>query len=227
MKRLRLPLMLALAATLVVLVPLGAQNAPAPQQPSAAKRGFELDDILSFRALGAGSLSPNGQWYSYSLAPLRGDREVIIRSTSGSQEWKFQVGETGSGATFSDDGMWAALTVAPTRAQAQANTRARRPNQNSVTVVNLSNGEKTTIDKIQRFSFAGEAGGWIALHRYGPQAAGAGPALPAPGGPPVPPPPGGGRGGGEPAAPSTAARGRDLILRDLKTGTELSIVNFS
>ena len=59
------------------------------------------------------------------------------------------------------------MTTAPTRRDAQANTRARRPNQNSVELVNLANGQKTTIAKIRRFTFAGEAGGWIAMHRYG------------------------------------------------------------
>jgi dipeptidyl aminopeptidase/acylaminoacyl peptidase len=93
--------------------------------------------------------------------------------------------------------------------------------------VNLANGEKTTIAKIRRFTFAGEAGGWIAMHRYGATpATSAGPTgPPAPGGPPVPPPPGA-TGGATPPR-STAPRGTDLILRDLKTGSELSIGNVS
>ena len=69
----------------------------------------------------------------------------IIRSTSGTQEWKFPVGEGGSPATFSADSQWAMLTISPTRTVAQANTRARRPNQNNITLVNLANGEKTTV----------------------------------------------------------------------------------
>ncbi len=143
MKRLRLTLVLALAAALIAFAPLshvGAQNAPA-----AAKRPIELDDILKFRALSGTALSPNGQWFSYRLAPLQGDSEVVIRSTSGQQEWRFQPGEGGGVATFSPDSAWAAITISPTRSQAQANTAARRPNQNNVTIVNLATGEKTTI----------------------------------------------------------------------------------
>ncbi|HEX5068729.1 MAG TPA: prolyl oligopeptidase family serine peptidase, partial [Vicinamibacterales bacterium] len=157
-----------------------------------------------------------------------GDAELVIRSTSGTQEWKFQPGEgAGAAATFSADSAWAGMTIAPTRAVAQANTRARRPNQNNVMLVNLANGEKTTINKIRRFAFSGEAGGWVALHRYGATSAtGAGPAVPAPGGPPVPPPPGGATGGATPPR-DTAPRGTDLILRDLKAGSELIIGNVS
>ena len=221
MKRHRLTHLAVLAAALIAFAPLGAQN--------AAKKPIELQDILSFRAIGITSLSSNGQWYSYRLSPLQGDSEVIVKSTAaGAQETKFAVGEGGGGAaTFSPDATWAGITIAPKRTEAQANTRARRPNQNSVTLVNLTSGEKTTIAKIRRFAFAGEAGGWVALHRYGATpATGAGPAVPAPGGPPVPPPPGAAPGGATPPR-DTAPRGTDLILRDLKTGSELSIGNVS
>jgi dipeptidyl aminopeptidase/acylaminoacyl peptidase len=220
MKRRRLHSVLALAAALIAFAPLGAQN--------AAKRAMGLEDILAFRAVGGTALSTNGQWFSYRLSPLQGDSDVVIKSVTGAQEWKFPVGEAGGGpATFSQDSTWAGVTIAPKRTEAQANTRARRPNQNSVTLVNLANGEKTTVAKIRRFAFAGEAGGWVALHRYGATAAtGGGPAAAAPAGPPVPPPPGAAPGGATPPR-DTAPRGTDLILRDLKTGTELSIGNVS
>ena len=215
MKRMRLSAVLALAAAVALFAPLGAQN--------AAKKSIALEDILSFRAIGATSLSPDGKWYSYRLAPLQGDSDVVIKSTSGSEEWKFPVGEAGGGAAvFSADSAWAAVTIAPMRKDAQANTRARRPNQNNVTLVNLATGEKTTINKINRVAFAGEAAGWVAMHRYGATpAAGAAPPAGAAA-------PGGRAGGPAPDAPrDTAPRGRDLILRDLKTGAELSIGNVS
>ena len=214
MKRLRLPVMLIAAAVLVAFVPVAAQN--------VAKRPIGLEDILSFRALGAVTLSPNGQWIAYRLAPLEGDSEVILRSTRGDQEMKFAVGQGTGAVTFSDDSAWVGVTIAPMRREAQANTRARRPNQNSVTLVNLATMEKTTIPKIRRFVFNGEMGGWVVLDKY--PASGAAAPDPAAGGGR------GARGGGAPApapdAPrSTAPRGNDIILRDLKTGTEFLLGN--
>ncbi len=93
-----------------------------------------------------------------------------------------------------------------------------------MTIVNLANGEKTTVQKIRRFAFSGEMGGWMAMHRYGPEAAGgagaAAAAAPAGGR--------GGRGGAAADAPrDTRPRGTDLILRELATGSELSIGNVS
>jgi dipeptidyl aminopeptidase/acylaminoacyl peptidase len=220
MKRLRTFAVLTVIVGLVAFAPRGldAQNAP--------KRPFSLEDMLQFRALGLTQLSPNGQWLAYRLSPLEGDTELILRQTQGDQEMKFPVGQGGGTLMFSDDSAWAVITISPTRRESQANTRARRPNQNSVTIVNLASGEKTTIANIRRAAFNGEMSNWIALDRYPPTGAAgaAGPALPAPGGPPVPPPPGGGRGGAEPPR-STAPRGGNIVLRDLKTGTELLLGN--
>lgn len=213
MKRLRRRalIVLPLAFVAVVLVPLSAQN--------TAKRPMGLGDILSFRAMTTNVLSSDGKWFAYRVAPLQGDSEVIVRSTSGGQEYKFPVGDGAGPMTFSDDAQWMAISVSLTRAEAEAARRARRPVQTSALIVNLATGAKVSIPKIRRFAFAGEMGGWIALHRYGADAAPGGAA------------PAGGRAGGPAAAGAaprdTRPRGTDLILRELKTGTELNVGNVS
>ena len=202
---------LPLAFVAAVLVPLSAQN--------AAKRPMGLGDILSFRAMTTTALSSDGKWFAYRAAPLQGDSEVIVRSTSGGQEYKFPVGEGAGPMTFSDDSQWMAISVSLTRAEAEAARRERRPVQTSALIVNLTNGDKVSIPKIRRFAFAGEMGGWIALHRYGPEAA-PGAAAPAAGRAGGPAPAGN-------APRDTRPRGTDLILRELKTGTELNVGNVS
>ena len=210
--RLRASAVLALVAACLVFVPLAAQNAP--------KRPFDLEDVLAYRSMGQTVLSPNGEWLAYRMAPLQGDADVIVRSTSGDKEIKLPVGEAAGTMAFSDDSAWMAISTAATRKDAQAAQRARRPVQSGVTIINLATGEKTAVPKIRRFAFSGEMGGWIALHRYGPDApAGGGPAA-APGG-----------GGAAPPAPNvdaprdTRPKGTDLILRDLKSGSEINIGN--
>lgn len=215
MKRLQLSTVLVLFVAFVAFVPTSAQN--------QTKRPMELEDILAFRAIGQTVLSSNGQWLAYRMSPLQGDSELIVRSTTTDKEMRFPAGEGAGGAvTFSDDSNWLALTVSPTRKEAQAAQRARRTLQPGVTIVNLGTGDKVTVPKIRRAVFSGELPGWIALHRYGPD--NAGPAAPAAAA--------GGRGGGAPApaaeAPrDTRPRGTDLVLRDLKTGAELNIGNVS
>jgi dipeptidyl aminopeptidase/acylaminoacyl peptidase len=219
MKSMRHRVVVALPLVFVVALfaPASAQN--------ATKRAMSLDDILSFRAITTTSLSPDGKWFAYRVGPLEGDSEVTVRSTSGAQEYKFPAGEGGGPMSFSDDSMWFAMATSLTRQEAEAARRARRPVQTSALIVNLTNGEKVSVPKIRRFAFSGEMGGWIAMHRYGADAAAGAGGGAGRGGPPVPPPPG-------PSTPSTGdaprdtrPRGTDLILRELKTGTELNVGN--
>jgi dipeptidyl aminopeptidase/acylaminoacyl peptidase len=218
MKRMRVSVMLVLLVAFVGFVPVTAQN--------PAKHPMELDDILAFRNVGQNILSQDGQWLAYRVSPLQGDGEVIVRSTTGDKEMKFPVGEGAGGImAFSDDSSWIAIGTAPTRKEAQAAQKARRPVQNGVTLVNLATGDKTNITKIRRFAFNGELGGWIALHRYGPDAAAGGAAAGAAAG-------ARGGGAGAPGAAGDAPRdtrpkGTDLVLHELKTGTELNIGNVS
>src|SRR5262245_17745020 len=121
MKRQRLFAVAMAVFAIVALMPTAAQN--------TARHAFDLDDILSFRAIGQTAFSNDGQWFSYRMSPLQGDSDVLLRQTSSQgKEMKFAVGEGAGGAvTFSEDSKFAALTIAPTRREAQANTRARRP----------------------------------------------------------------------------------------------------
>ncbi len=216
MKRLNMCAILILWVASVSFTPVAAQN--------SAKRPLELDDILAFRSVGQNILSPDGQWLAYRMSPIQGDSEVVVRSATGDKEMKFPVGEGAGVMTFSEDSAWIAIGTAPTRKEAQAAQKARRPVQNGVTLVNLATGEKTDIAKIRRFAFNGEMSGWIALHRYGPDAAAGGAVGAAAAA--------GGRGGAGAAAAGDAPRdtrpkGTDLILRELKTGSELNIGNVS
>ena len=215
MKRLRFPAALASLIAIVAFAPLGAQDAP--------KRPLGLEDILEFRALSTTALSPNGQWFAWRMSPLEGDSEVLVHSVTGDTEYSVPVGQGGGSMTFSDDSSWLAVAVAPSRREAQANERARRPNQNALMLIHLPTGEQTEIEKVRRFAFNGEMATWIALDRYpadaGGPSAGSGRGGPAAGSGR------GGRGAGGSAPRSTRPRGSDLILRELATGTEINVGN--
>ncbi|MEZ5316161.1 MAG: prolyl oligopeptidase family serine peptidase [Vicinamibacterales bacterium] len=223
MKRLRLSAGLAVLLALALFVPVGAQTGQSGQTAqTGTKRPIGLEDILAFRSMSVTSLSPDGRWVAYRLAPIEGDSEVVLRETRGSREIRIPVGQGGGAVSFADGSAWASVIVAPTRREAQANTRARRPNQNNVVLVDLATGEKTTIAKIRRAVFGGTNGGWVALDRYGPDA-GAGGGAAAGGGR-------GGRGGGAASGDAprdTRPRGTDLLLRELSTGSELNVGNVS
>jgi dipeptidyl aminopeptidase/acylaminoacyl peptidase len=235
-RRPRFLLALAVLVAGPYLVPAATQQTqPAPSTP---RRPIEIEDVIAWKAIGSPVLSADGQWFGYRLAPQEGDAEIVLKRVRGEKEWRFPAGEqpqaeaAGGGRggaapvstlAFSEDGKFAAFTTYPTRAAAQRLRRQRRPIQSSVTLVNLATGEKKDYPRIRRFAFSGESSGWLALHRFGPDApagAGGGNAAAAPA-------PGGGRAGGGAGAASDRPRGTDLILRDLTSAAELNVGNVS
>ncbi len=248
MKLFRRSSLLALAFALAFALPLsplhvwlGAQQAAqapkpamamAPATPPSAggKRAMDIEDVIAFRNMGATSLSPDGQWLAYSMRPTQGDTDVFVRSTSSDKEMKFPVGDGGGNTmVFSEDSQWVAFSTSAKKADADAARRASRPAaQGGMTLVNLATGEKKDIAKIRRFAFNGDLGGWIALHRFGADpSTGSGqvPAGGAAGGRPGGPGRGGAAGGG--TAGDTRPKGTDLVLHELKTGTEINVGNVS
>jgi dipeptidyl aminopeptidase/acylaminoacyl peptidase len=226
----RLTLALAILALIPLAGPAALEKAQAPAG-SGAKRAIELEDIIAWRSIGATTLSNDGQWFAYRVAPQEGDAELFVRHIPTGKETKFDLGEAGGGGApaggafggaatiqFSDDSKWIAFNTTPPRAEAQRLRRQRRPVQGAVVVVNLASGEKKDYPRIRRFAFNGEAATHLALHRAPAPAAGGaggGAAAAAAGGP----------GGGGAAA--DRPRGTDLILRDLASGAELNVGNVS
>ena len=226
-----LALALGLAFALPSLSPLSAQTAPAaqsaPAASSAAKRAMDIEDVIAYRGMGATALSNDGKWFAYRMSPTEGDSELFVRATDSDKEMKFAVGAGAGGTTvFSEDSAWLAFSTAAKKSDADAARRAGRPAaQAGMSLVNLATGEKKDIAKIRRFAFNGDAGGWIALHRFGADAAAGAAGAAAAGRAGGAPGRAGGAGGG--TAGDTRPKGTDLVLHELKTGAEINVGNVS
>jgi hypothetical protein len=205
---------------------LPQQPARAPEAKPEAKtsvsapRPIEVADILKWKRIQSPTPSSDGRYFAHKLVPVEGDSEVVVRRIEDGKEWRFPTGESagpggfggpfGGGRgprelAFSDDGKWFAYTVSPGFRESKRLRRERKPLQNKVVLVNLATEQKTEFEKVRRFAFSGEASTWLALHRYGPDAPGAGGApAGAPAGPPA--------GGAAAAAAADRPTGSDLIL---------------
>jgi dienelactone hydrolase len=222
MKRHALRTVGPLLALLILAPALRADPTPAP----SARKALELPDILAWKSISSATLSSDGQWLAYRIAPQEGDGEVVVRQTRGEKELRFPVGESlrvtfemliggfvpPTNLAFSDDGKWLAFTVRPTAKEAKELQKQKKTAPGKVALVNPATGEKHEFEGVRRFAFSGESAGWLALHREPPESAPAAPATPGSG--PA-------SGGGEKPA------GTDLILRHLATGEELNVGNVS
>ncbi len=200
---------------------------------AADPRALSLEDALTWKGIRSAVVSHDGVWFAYVLAPNEGDSEVVLKNIKSGKESRFPIGDvpagffnpfappalTGGPVQFSEDSQWMAFSVHPTVKDAKRMKKERRPLQDKVVLVELASGKKTEFDKTRRYEFAGERGGWIALHRYGADA-GSGAGAVMPGAAPVLAPPGG-------ATAPERAMGSDLILRELASGDEQNVGNIS
>jgi dipeptidyl aminopeptidase/acylaminoacyl peptidase len=78
-------------------LPFGAASATPVSKwtpPASAGRQLTLNDLLTWKGIRAASLSNDGKWFAYILAPNEGDAEVVIKATAaGGKETRYPIGD--------------------------------------------------------------------------------------------------------------------------------------
>ena len=200
----------------------------------AAPRPMDPIDILDWKTIGPAAISDDGKWVMYRYSPVQGDTSIVVRATSGDKEYTFAAGEIAAASgppptaeqiramlAFSSDSKWAAFLTYPVRKEAEKLKKAKKPIQTSVKLVDLSTGKDVDYPKVRQFAFSGKSSPSLAMLRYGPEASsGSGSGAGAGGG-------GGSAAGGSGGSSSGKPKGADLIVRDLASGTDLTVGSVS
>ena len=79
-----------LAATVALVATL-----PLTARAQSAKRALTQADWDTWRSISGAALSPDGKWAAYSLIPQVGDGDLIVRSTTGTTEYRVARGYLG------------------------------------------------------------------------------------------------------------------------------------
>jgi dipeptidyl aminopeptidase/acylaminoacyl peptidase len=176
---------LVTAALLFVGSALSAPPAVAQSAAAPAKRTLTMEDLLSWKGIRSPSLSNDGRWMAYLLAPNEGDAEVVVRATAaGATETRVAVGEPPSGFSaapsigISGNNRWLAYTIFPKADDAKKARRDRRTLSTKVGVIELATGTKREFDRVRSFRFAGDRSNVLALQLMPPDAPSATPAAP-------------------------------------------------
>ncbi|MGS2724422.1 alpha/beta hydrolase family protein [Porticoccus sp. GXU_MW_L64] len=189
-----------------------AEKPAASEQNAEAKRPLEVSDMLTWNVTKAARLSPSGGWLAYIVGPEEGDSEMVVKQIDGDKEHRFSVGwaQQAGPVEYSSNSRWLAFNINPGFKESQG---GKKPKGGKIALVDLNNGELTEFTDVQQFRFAGKRDPWMALHKK---------------------PASGGQQGGSGASKagtgkskSQPATGRDLILRQLASGTEINIGNVS
>ncbi len=183
---------------------------------SAAPRPITPTDISAWKTIRGASLSHDGAWFAYTLAPNEGDAFAVIRETrDGGKELRYPIGEApaagplGGGVQLSADGKWAAFLVYPSAVEQKRMRTARRPVQAKAAIINLATGTRRDFERIRRVTFNSDSPTWLAMQGY-----------PAEGGAAA-----GGAGAGAGAAVASRASGTDLLLHQLGTEAVFNVGN--
>ena len=177
---LRRPLvaLLALVALPVALVAQGTGKKPITQ---------DVYDI--WNTIEDPVLSPDGRWAGYTISPVVGDGEAIVRATSGATTWSVPRGWTGRPITsvetdnafnlppimFSADSRWAAMITYAPKAEhdraRRARGRARRSPPNSLALISLTDGKVTTFEHVRAARLADYSAKYLFYHLAPPDSA--------------------------------------------------------
>jgi hypothetical protein len=170
----------------IVLLAFVAAGIPAGAQP-AAKKPLTQNDYDIWRSIQGATLSNDGRWAMYTVQPLVGEGELIVRSTQGSTEYRHTRGYTGrpaggggeaggpgeeggaggggsSAAQFSADRRYVVFSVQPSREEVEAARKAGRNAQqprNSMAIMSLADGKVTLVPRVRSFTLAPETGRYV------------------------------------------------------------------
>ena len=229
---LSLPRRSVTAVALVLIAPIArptfGQQPQATAAPAASStKQLTPADLKAWKNIRSATVSSDGKWFAYILAPNEGDATVVVRQTAaGGSEQRFAIGEQPApvgnpfaagpapALSISGDSKFVAFTIYPSQRETRRLRQQHRPVQNKVVVVNLASGEKKEFDKVRRFAFSGDKPQVIALYGYAAEA-------------PAPAPSAAGGSGNANNAGQTGSRteGADLLLYSLATGSIINIGN--
>ena len=210
-----------------------------PTAAQAQKRALTQADWDIWKSISGAALTNDGKWAAYSLSPLVGDGELVIRSTSGPTEYRIARGYLGrpnnvpgglrprggnpedepggpqiAPAQLTPDSRFALVLTYPTQAEFDRVARDRRraaavTGRSDLAIVRLADGSVTKVERVRSFRMPRSSGAWIA-YAIADSAAPDSAARPAAGQQP---------GGVRPPA-SRRRYGSTIVLRNMGTGAE-------
>ena len=124
-----------------------------------AQDQLTFEDVMKFEDITQSSISDQGNWLMYTVAPDRGDARVVVQSVSGTQKYELKLV---SSPTMSSDETWVAA-----RTQAALTHRLkdqRNAPKNGMALLSLEDGSVERIDSVARFEFSNN-GQWLVYQK--------------------------------------------------------------
>ncbi len=125
------------------------------------KKALQLEDYKSWNRIANTSLSPNGEWMTYSYSPNEGDSPFFIRDIDVDTVYStINAKRVG----FSNNNQWVAFLVDPAEDEAEKMRKQKKPVNSALHLYNLSSGEVEAVKDVRTFSFSDDSK-FIAIHK--------------------------------------------------------------
>src|SRR5215213_5134148 len=175
----------SLLCTIALLSTLSVARA---QQTAPVKRPLTHQDYDSWRSILASQVSRDGKFVAYAYVPQDGDGEIVVRNIATGVDWRAARGyrpplpppdDPGTNIAeyqaeqarllrpvFTADSRFVVFTSEPTKAEVtKAKKEKKKPEEmpkNGLSIMDLSNGTVTRIERVKSFRVPEDAGGFIA-----------------------------------------------------------------
>src|SRR5215467_10552543 len=154
----RLPI---LAASLILVTAISIHGQSKPPVPPSDYGQWE--SLATFRD--HGGLSPDGKWLAYGVNRSNRNNELRVTSIA---DGTTKTVAFGALPAFSSDSRWVAYSIGISESQEEKLKKDKKPVPKKIGLMNLSNGELTTVDGIESFAFSPD-GAWLAMRRTPPE----------------------------------------------------------
>jgi dienelactone hydrolase len=128
----------------------------------AQKKPLDPSAYEIWKSVRSVTLTNDGKWLMYTVAPQDGDAVVEIKSCDGSKSYTI---DRASPVSFTDDCKFVVATIIP---KSEDTKKARRTKakpedtpKNGLTILNLESGQRVDLEKVTSFSLAPHDKGWI------------------------------------------------------------------
>lgn len=126
------------------------------------QKALSLDDYKQWNRITNTTISPNGQWMTYTYLPNEGDTATFsVRKIEGEAVYSTWNAKR---ANFSNDSEWLAFLVDPMETAAKALKKQKKPVTSSLHLYNLVSQTVDTIKDVQGYQFS-EASNFIAIQK--------------------------------------------------------------
>ncbi len=129
---------------------------------SQDKKALSLEDYAQWNRIRNASISPDGNWATYSYAPNEGDSKLHVRAIAGDT---LRTTVNGKGVAFSEDSKWVAYLVDPAKEVADKLKASKKPVQSHLQLLNLNDNTASDVKSTRSFSFS-KASNFIAIHKH-------------------------------------------------------------